>query len=456
MRSSSVGHVHSDRDPTALIGELRDTRAHLTRVTARLDGERLLGPYLAIVNPPLWELGHVAWFQEYWCLRRKHDGSAGPSVMTGSDALYDSARIEHARRWSLPLPSLGETQAYQAEVLGRVIDRVEREPENAALLYFVRLAAYHEDMHAEAFRYTCQTLAYEDPLASTRTGRASSSDPPIGTLEPSAPTRSENTPPVAASGDVELAGGAFELGAARDGSFVFDNEKWAHRVFVEPFSISRTAVTNREFLAFVEAGGYARQDWWSEDGWRWVREHGRNAPTYWTKRDGVWLQRRFDGFEALADDEPVVHVSWHEAQAYCAFAKRRLPSEAEWEFAAAHDGASGVKRFLPWGAEPASSQRANLEGTGLAPVTAHADGDAPSGCRQMIGNTWEWTSSAFGPYPGFEIDPYKEYSEPWFHTHKVLRGGSFATPRRLVRNTFRNFYLPERADVFAGFRTCAR
>jgi iron(II)-dependent oxidoreductase len=225
---------------------------------------------------------------------------------------------------------------------------------------------------------------------------------------------------------------------------------------VEPFSISRTAVTNRAFRDFVEAGGYARREWWSEDGWRWVREHSRSAPVYWTKRDGIWLCRRFDRLEPLADDEPVMHVSWHEAQAYCAFAQRRLPSEAEWEWAAAHDEAIGEKRFLPWGSQAPSAQRANLEGSGLAPVTAYADGDAASGCRQMIGNTWEWTVSAFEPYPGFEIDPYKEYSEPWFHTHKVLRGGSFATSRRLVRNTFRNFYLPGRSDIFAGFRTCAR
>jgi iron(II)-dependent oxidoreductase len=116
---------------------------------------------------------------------------------------------------------------------------------------------------------------------------------------------------------------------------------------------------------------------------------------------------------------------------------------------------NGAQRYLPWGSQPPSRALANLESGGLAPVTAYEGGDTPTGCRQMVGNTWEWTSSAFTPYPGFEIDPYKEYSEPWFHTHKVLRGGSFATSQRLVRNTFRNFYLPERADIFAGFRTCA-
>ncbi|MGZ9039158.1 MAG: SUMF1/EgtB/PvdO family nonheme iron enzyme, partial [Burkholderiales bacterium] len=172
-------------------------------------------------------------------------------------------------------------------------------------------------------------------------------------------------------------------------------------------------------------------------------------------RDGTWLQRRFDRVAPLAPEEPVLHVNWHEAQAYCAFAQRRLPSEAEWEYAAAWD-ANGEKRLYPWGSTSPDAAKANLESAGLVAVAAHADGDAASGCRQMIGNTWEWTSSAFEPYPGFEIDPYKEYSAPWFGTHKVLRGASFASSRRLPRNTFRNFYLPERSDIFAGFRTCAR
>jgi iron(II)-dependent oxidoreductase len=453
MQSSSVARTHPNSDPATLIRDLREARGHLCRVTAHLTGERLLGPCLAIVNPPLWELGHVAWFQEYWCLRRKPDGNAGASVMAGSDALYDSARIAHSRRWSLPLPSLAETQAYQTEIIGRVIDRIESEPENASLLYFVRLAAYHEDMHSEAFRYTCQTLAYEDPLSDTRSPDRRPGGECVS--RQSSARRSDRETFVDAPADAELPGGVFELGAARDGAFVFDNEKWAHEVFVQPFRMSRTAVTNREFLEFVESDGYARREWWSDEGWRWLREAGRTAPTYWTKGDGSWLQKRFDRVETLVGDEPVVHVSWHEAQAYCAFAKRRLPSEAEWEFAAAHDRASGAKRFLPWGSQPPSPSHANLEGGGLAPVTAYADGDSAGGCRQMIGNTWEWTASAFAPYPGFEADPYREYSEPWFHTHKVLRGGSFATSRRLVRNTFRNFYLPGRADVFAGFRTCA-
>jgi iron(II)-dependent oxidoreductase len=421
-------------DPGLLCAELRASREHLSRITAGLDGARLLGPKLAIVNPPLWELGHVGWFQEYWCLRRRGEDVVADSLIPGADQLYDSAKVAHDTRWDLPLPDLAATRRYLDDVLERVIRRVEREPENRELAYFVRLAVFHEDMHAEAFHYTRQTLDYEDPLRDN---------------EIAAPA---GAPP---SADVECPGGAFLLGASPGGDFVFDNEKWAHEVRLAPFRIARTAVTNAQFLAFVEAGGYSRREWWDEDGWAWLAHERRRAPRYWIERDGAWAQRRFDRVVALRPDEPVVHVNWHEARAYCRYAKRRLPTEAEWEYAASWDPRSPEKRRYPWGESLPSSRQACLERAGVAEVGNYPEGDSPSGCRQLIGNVWEWTESAFGPYPGFVADPYKEYSQPWFGTHKVLRGGSFATTRRLIRNTWRNFYTPDRSDIFAGFRTCA-
>ena len=420
--------------PVSLARELHASRDHLTRITAGLDGDRLLGPQLAIVNPPLWELGHVAWFQEFWCLRRKGADAIADSIMPGADALYDSARVAHDTRWDLPLPDLKATRSYQADVLERVLRRLEREPENHGLHYYVQLAVFHEDMHAEAFHYTRQTLGYSNPLPDNE-GAAFR-----GRL---------------AAGDVELPGGTYVLGAVPGGAFVFDNEKWAHEVQLRPFRISRTPVTNAEYAAFVEAGGYSRREWWSDDGWVWRSRENLAAPKYWARRDGKWAQRRFDRVVALRSEEPVVHVNWHEAQAFCNYANRRLPSEAEWEYAASRDAGVHQKRLYPWGNFQPDAAHANLEGTGVCIVGAYPDGDAASGCRQMIGNVWEWTASTFAPYPGFVVDPYKEYSEPWFGTHKVLRGGSFATPRRLIRNTWRNFYTPDRYDVFAGFRTCA-
>ena len=221
----------------------------------------------------------------------------------------------------------------------------------------------------------------------------------------------------------------------------------------DPSIHSRAPVTNAEYAGFVEAGGYSRREWWSDEAWAWKSGEGLGAPKYWVRRDGTWAQRRFDRVVALRADEPVVHVSWHEAQAYCRYAGRRLPTEAEWEFAASWDPRARRKLHYPWG--NSLPVQTNLESAGITEVQNYPEGDSPSGCRQMIGNVWEWTTSTFQPYPGYVIDPYREYSQPWFGTHKVLRGGSFATTRRLIRNTWRNFYTPDRYDVFAGFRTCA-
>jgi len=430
----------ADRTPTPafrLADELRSSREHLVRITTGLDGGRLLGPRLAIVNPPLWELGHVAWFQEYWCLRRKGEVTAADSILAGADALYDSAKVAHATRWDLPLPDVNATRAYQAEVLERVTRRLEREPENRELQYYAQLATFHEDMHAEAFHYTRQTLGYESPYPSET------------------PAASRRMPDGMMSGDAELPGGTFLLGASKGDGFVFDNEKWAHEVVVQPFRIARAAVTNAEYAAFVDAGGYGRREWWSEEGWAWKSREGLHAPKHWVRDGAAWTLRRFDRVIALPPGEPVMHVSWHEAQAWCRYAGRRLPTEVEWEYAASWNPRVEKKHRYPWGDSAPDGSRANLHGSSVAAVAQHPQGDSTAGCRQLIGNVWEWTSSAFGPYPGYTVDPYKEYSEPWFGTHKVLRGGSFATTRRLIRNTWRNFYTPERNDIFAGFRTCA-
>ncbi len=332
-----------------LASRLRTARDHTRRLADDLSGERELGPKLAIVNPPRWEVGHVGLFQEFWCLRGGSEERA--SILPNADALYNSATVPHDTRWTLPLPSYAETLGYRDEVLDRVVKALP-----SLNPYFVELALRHELMHAEAFHYTRQTLGY--PGLDKRT-------------------------PVKSEGDMDCPGGVFRLGSPRGEGFAFDNEKWSHPVVLEPFRIARRPVTYSEYRKFAE-------------------------PPYC--KDG--MVRRFERWIPVPDDEPVRHVSWQQAQAYCQFAGRRLPTEAEWECAAL----------------------AGLENTG---------------------HVWEWTSSTFLPYPGFLRDPYKEYSEPWFGTHKVLRGSSFATPAGVAHPRFRNFYTPERYDMFCGFRTCA-
>jgi iron(II)-dependent oxidoreductase len=426
-----MDRLPSQPAPAVVASWVRDARRRSLQLIDDLDDAQLLGPRLAIVNPPLWEVGHLAWFQEKWVLRR---GGAA-SILAAADALYDSAAVAHDTRWDLPLPSRRETLRYAQEVEERVLARLGRPDLEADDIYFVLLAAFHEDMHGEALTYTRQTLGYPAPRL----------DPPAEPL----PDPATGPWP----GDAVLPGGRFLLGAGPGESFVFDNEKWAHPVEVAPFAIARAPVTQAEFAAFVDDGGYRRREFWGEAGWAWRQAEGADHPVYWRRQPGGgWLRRDFDRWVALAPHRPVLHVSWYEAEAFCRWAGRRLPTEAEWELAA-----SPARRRFPWGDDAPSPARANLEGhrVGCLDVAACPEGDSPGGCRQMIGNVWDWTADAFLPYPGFVRDPYKEYSEPWFGTHKVLRGGCWATRGRLLRTTWRNFYRPERRDVWAGFRTCA-
>jgi iron(II)-dependent oxidoreductase len=256
----------------------------------------------------------------------------------------------------------------------------------------------------------------------------------------------------------------FQLGATPDLPFVFDNEKWAHPVEVSSFKIARAPVTNAEFAEFVEGGGYLRREWWSHQGWIWRTKGGFQHPIYWRRGEKGWLRGNYDKAVPLEEHAPVIHVNWYEAEAYCNWAGRRLPTEAEWEMAASAESAGGGegieerKRRYPWGDEPPSPDRANLDSRfqGCVDVGALPSGDSAFGCRQMIGNVWEWTASPFYPFPGYIVDfPYREYSAPWFGYRKVLKGGAWATRSRLGNNKYRNFFQPYRNDIFAGFRTCA-
>ena len=422
-----------------LIPRLREARARTLMLAGDLTGAQLLGPKLTIVNPPLWEIAHLGWFQEYWCLRYRSENDLAPSLVDAGDALYDSARVPHATRWTLPLLPFDAVLRFIGDVLDCVVERLQREPDNTALRYFAELAAAHEEMHCEAFTYTRQTHGYAAPRS------------PAVNFPPGGPW----------AGDVALAGGDFLLGAPPGDGFVFDNEKWQHPVALKPFNIARAAVTNGEFAEFVDDAGYARRELWCEAGWEWREGVDARAPVYWVKEVGEWRQRVYAEVVAIPPHAPVMHVNWFEADAWCRWAGRRLPAEAEWEKAAATgkgDARSAAdQQVYPWGAAAPNPAHANLYGVcgAVAPVSAFATGDSAAGCRQLIGNVWEWTADWFAAYPGFERDPYKEYSAPWFGNHKVLRGGSFATNAALLRNTWRNFYTPDRRDVFAGFRTCA-
>jgi iron(II)-dependent oxidoreductase len=355
---------------------LRDARRRTLDIYGHLDLESLRLPCIPTVNPPLWELAHVAWFQEYWCLRGGDDSA--PTLLDRADSLFNSSTVPHDSRWMLDYPSAERLRQYMGDTLDATREALAKAPEGRR--YFFHLALLHEDMHAEALLMTLQSQGLPAPPGDVFDAMPCEPEP---------------------SRDIRFGGGEFTQGTQPSQGmgtteFVFDNEQGAHAVRVAPFTMASHPVTQGEFAAYVD-------------------DVSARAPAYW-KRDGSnWLARRFDRWVPVDPHAPMVHVSHEEAQAYCRWARRRLPTEAEWEFAAG-------------------------SGNDLA---------------RMNGGVWQWTSTAFAPYPGFAPGPYRDYSEPWFHTHFVLRGGSFATTARIATRRFRNFYLPQRSDIFAGFRTCA-
>lgn len=436
---------HYQLPAEVLANMVSDARQRTIDLLADLTDEQLNVPHIPIVNPLRWELGHIAFFYELFAWRELGHSQV---LMAGGEALYDSFKVDHAVRWGLPLPDRRGTLANGQRVADAVTERLRDHQPSPIETYLYMLSILHEDMHGEAFHYMRQTLEYPPPTL------------PGCLLKPS-----ETPGNGALAGDVAIPGGVFQLGATPEAPFMFDNEKWAHPVEVAPFQMARAPVTNAEFASFVEDDGYLNSTWWSDQGWRWRTSLGAQHPLYWRKGQGGWLRRHFDTLLPLAAHEPVVHVAWYEAEAYCKWANRRLPTEAEWEMAASAEPSAngqtttGRKRRYPWGDDPPTPQHANLDSQlmGCADVGAFAAGDSAFGCRQMLGNVWEWTADAFYPFPGYVVDyPYREYSAPWFGYRNVLKGGAWATRARLACNTYRNFFTPDRNDVLAGFRTCAR
>jgi len=423
----------------SLVDALLDARSVELELLEQLSDAQMWGHQDHFLEPPIWEMGHVGWFQEYWILR--HLDGAAP-LLRGADGIYDAFHVSYRRRWEHAYPGREATSRYIAEVLARSVARLDSRTPSAAETYFYTLAALHEDMHTENLTLILQTLGYGGP--------------PLSRLDPA-----WTAPPVDPAyrpHDVAVPGGTFMLGAAPEEPFVFDNEKWAHPVAVRPFRIATVPVTNLEFQAFVEDDGYRRREVWGRRGWDWRRRTGAEHPLFWLRGDDArWCERRFGLIVPLAPWHPVMHVNWYEAEAYCRWAGRRLPTEAEWEMAATWDPATGAKRRFPWGDAPPTPERASLDYRAGGPIDVRAlpAGDSAVGCRQMIGNVWEWVEDTFEPYPGFTCDPYKEYSAPYFGEKKVLRGGCWTTRGRLIRGTWRNFYKRQRRNVFAGFRTVA-
>jgi iron(II)-dependent oxidoreductase len=390
-----------------------------------------------LMSPLLWDLAHVANYEDLWLVR----ALGAPPTRTGLDDLYDAFQQPRSVREALPLLDLASARAYGDAVRGRALELLEgadlADDGSVRLTrdgFVHRMVAQHEHQHAETLLAAIQLLPPEE-------GHVLTAPPPPATQ-------------VAPPEEVLVPGGPFLMGSTDPAAL--DNERPVHQVDVAAFWIDAAPVSNGQYRRFVEDGGYDEARWWCEAGWAWRRQAELVAPQFW-RRDGErWARLRFGIVEPLPDDEPVQHVGWYEADAYARWAGRRLPTEAEWEKAAVFDPDTGGSRRWPWGDDPPTAARANLgqRHLGPAPVGAYPAGTSAVGCHQMVGDVWEWTASDFLGYPGFEWYPYAEYSDVFFGPdHKVLRGSSWATDPSVGRSTFRNWDLPIRRQIFAGFRT---
>jgi iron(II)-dependent oxidoreductase len=432
-------------DPTAGAGDLAEhiaraldrARRRTEGLTGSVDDADLVRQHSPLMSPLVWDLAHIGNQEELWILRNL--GGRDP-MHPEIDPLYDAFEHPRSERPTLPLLPPDEARRYVQEVRGRVLDLLEQPRWGDAELsrggFAFGLIAQHEQQHDETMLITHQL----------RTG-----EPALHRPAPPSPGPEALTLPP----EVFVPGGPFTMGTSTE-AWALDNERPAHEVDVAGFWLDTTPVTNGAYLEFIADGGYDDPRWWSPEGWEHRRNAGLAAPLYWSYEDGQWLRRRFGVTEPVPAAEPVVHVSYYEAEAYAAWKGRRLPTEAEWEKAARHDPASGRSRRYPWGDEDPAPQHANLGQAHLrpAPAGSYAAGAAPSGARQLIGDVWEWVSSDFLPYPGFVAWPYREYSEVFFGpAYKVLRGGSFAVDPVACRGTFRNWDYPIRRQIFSGFRT---
>ncbi len=424
---------------------LTDTRSRTLELVAPLREAQLTRQHSPLMSPIVWDLGHIANFEEQW-VRRAHDPQGRrDDEARRRDHLYDAVAHPRAKRRRLPLLEHGACLDYLQDTRRRTLDTLARAafPATDPLLaggFVHAMLAQHEAQHSETILQTIQLiddLTYEPPRRHD----------PAGTLTP-----------LGDAVEAIIPAGAFIMGTD-DRTRTYDNERPAHEVHVARFGIDLCPTTNEQFLRFMDDGGYRRPELWTPEGWRWALESGVSHPAqWWQARDGTWWERAFGRLVPVALDQPVIHVCWYEADAYARWAGKRLPTEPEWEKAAAWDLETGTARRYPWGDAAPAPELANLDQRTFSPaaVGAYPRGVSYFGCHQLLGDVWEWTASDLAPYPGFVAFPYPEYSEVFFGKGlKVLRGGSWATQPLIARNTFRNWDLPQRRQIFAGFR-CAR
>jgi gamma-glutamyl hercynylcysteine S-oxide synthase len=423
----------SDAEAVTALDEARERTHALVAAVSDEDLERV---HSKLMSPLVWDLGHIAAFEDLWLVHRY---GQRPLLREGLADIYDAFETPRAGRGTLPMLRPQEARDYLLEVRARTLEVIDERGVGDGIV--AELVLRHEQQHNETMLQTLQ-LAHLDRYALGGAAQTS-----VGTGNGSAPTGLEL---------IEVPGGECTIGAGPRG-FAYDNERPRHRTDVRGYLIGRSPITNATFLTFVEGGGYERREWWSDEGWSWKEDYDITRPEGWTADlRGEW---RLSGLEPLHPHRPVVHVSWFEADAFTRAHGLRLLTENEWEKAATWDQERKQARRMPWGDAPATpGVHANLDqrAGGPAPACAYPAGASPCGCLGMIGDVWEWTASDFAGYPGFTPYPYREYSEVFFgREYRILRGGSWATRPRVCAATFRNWDYPQRRQIFSGLRVAA-
>jgi iron(II)-dependent oxidoreductase len=416
--------------PLSALAEARERTLMLVEGISDHDLERV---HSTLMSPLVWDLGHIAAFEDLW-IGHRHGGRR--LLREDLAETYDAFETPRAGRGELDHLGPAGAREYLAEVRARTVEVLtERGPGDGTI---VELIIRHEQQHTETMLQTMQLArlrGFEPTPPANEAGAVPSTAAPTG-LEL-----------------IEVPAGPGEIGAPSDG-FAYDNERPRHRVRLPAFRIGRLPVTNGDWHAWIEAGGYARREWWSSEGWAWRQRERADRPGGWTAE--LTHEWRLGRREPLDPARPVIHVSFHEARAFAAAHGLRLPTELEWEKAASWEPDAGQALPRPWGEDPGElGTHANLDQ--LSGGTTRA-GSLPRsasrvGCEQMLGDVWEWTASTFDGYPGFTAFPYREYSEVFFGgDYRVLRGGSWATRRRVATVPFRNWDFPQRRQIFAGLR----